>query len=188
MKTILEKIQADPKYQENIEFGQPRAGHPEGSIKRHILDLENNLNKLRGAGKVSGDVEYWKLMFLIHVHDLFKAEAVRHTLPTHPKNHGFLARQYASRFIEDEDLLNMLQFHDENFDLWKEFSKDGHYDQERFKRLLSTIKDWDLFLLFIIIDGCTDGKEYAKLGWFIREVKHHKATRVEESWVLPVND
>ena len=39
------------------------------------------------------------------------------------------------------------------------------------------------FLMFLIIDGSTQGKERSKLIWFIQEVAKHKDTRVDASWV-----
>ena len=57
--------------------------------------------------------------------------------------------------------------HDENYELWREYLQTGSYDMDRFKNLLIIIKDWDLFLLFIIIDGCTKGKDYLKIPWLI---------------------
>jgi hypothetical protein len=184
MKNILEKIKADPLYQKNIEYGEPRPGHPEGTVKNHISDLEANLEKLQRMGRIHSEDDYWKLKFMIHVHDLFKAEAEKHTPTLHPRNHASLARGYASQFTNDTDLLNMIQYHDENYKLWKEYLKNNQYDNERFENLLQTIKDWDLFLLFIIIDGCTKGKDYAKLDWFINEVKEHKTTKIDTNWVL----
>ncbi|HJR81540.1 MAG TPA: hypothetical protein VJ821_15820 [Anaerolineales bacterium] len=62
---------ADPRYQENIEYGEPRSGHPEGKVKYHIAELEENLEKMASRG--ISEVQYWKLKFLIHVHDTFKA-------------------------------------------------------------------------------------------------------------------
>jgi hypothetical protein len=55
---------------------------------------------------------------------------------------------------------------------------------ERFKKLLKTIQDWDLFLMFLIIDGSTKGKERSSLRWFMGEVIKYKETRVDESWIL----
>lgn len=183
MKDILEKIKADPRYQRNIEYGEPRSGHPEGKVKFHIADLEANLELLRKKG--IGEDDYWKLKFMIHVHDSFKAEAEKHSPTLHPRNHASLAKEYASQFIDDADLLNMIQYHDENYKLWKEYSQTGQYEAERFQNLLTTIKNLDLFLLFIIIDGCTKGKDYSKLGWFINEIKKYRETIVDSSWVLP---
>jgi hypothetical protein len=33
MKEILEKVMSDPRYLKNIEYGEPRLGHPEGKVK-----------------------------------------------------------------------------------------------------------------------------------------------------------
>lgn len=182
MKEIIEKIKADPRYLKNIEYGEPRSGHPEGKVKFHIADLEANLELLRPRGIAEED--YWKLKFLIHVHDSFKAEAKKNSPTLDPSNHASLARDYASQFTNDADLLNMIQFHDENYKLWSEYSESGRYDVERFQILLAMVKNWDLFLLFMIIDGCTKGKDYSKLGWFINEVRKYKKTLVDPSWVL----
>lgn len=182
MKDILEKIIADSRYQRNIEYGEPRAGHPEGKVKYHIADLEENLEKLVPRG--ISEEQYWKLKFLIHVHDTFKADAISDVPISSPSSHASLARKFASEFVDDEDLLNMIQFHDVNFSLWKQFAATGSYDIQRFHDLLDTIRGWDLFLMFLIIDGSTQGKERSKLIWFVQEVAKYKDTRVDESWVL----
>jgi hypothetical protein len=183
MKKIIDLIKTDPRYLKNIEYGEPRDGHPEGKVKFHIADLEANLEIL--TERNISDSDYWKLKFMIHAHDSFKAEAQRETPTLHPKNHASLAREYASQFTDDTDLLNMIQFHDENYDLWLGYLQNGDFDKERFQNLLNTIKNWDLFLMFIIIDGCTEGKDLDKLSWFIDEVRKYKKTLVDSSWVIP---
>lgn len=185
MKNILRKIMEDNVYIKNIEYEETSTGHPEKKIKYHIQDLEKNLGLLQKKGLIKDNAVFWKIKFLIHVHDLFKIEAQKGTPPNHPYNHAFLAKQYASRYTDDKDLLNMIQFHDENYKLWKEYSSTGYYDTQRFSELLSNINDWDIFLTFIIIDGCTNGKSYKKLYWFLHEVKKHKNTIVDENWILP---
>jgi hypothetical protein len=182
MKEIIERIQADPRYLKNIEHGEPRPGHPEGKVKVHIADLEENLEKMKVHG--ISEEQTWKLKFMIHVHDAFKAEAAPDVRILDPRSHASLAREYASQFTQDADLLNMIQFHDENFALWNQWDQRGTYDADRFRKLLDTIQDWDLFLMFVIIDGSTAGKDRAKLEWFIGEVRKHKSTRVDESWLL----
>ena len=182
MKDILEKIMADSRYQKNIEYGEPRSGHPEGKIKYHIAALEENLEKLSLRGL--SDEQYWKLKFLIHVHDTFKADATPDVRILNPNSHASLAREFASEFIADEDLLNMVQFHDVNYALWKQFKATGSYDPDRFQSLLHSIQNWNLFLMFLIIDGSTQGKERSKLIWFIQEVRKYKDTVVDETWVL----
>ena len=183
MKEIIEKIIADPRYQKNIEYGEPRSGHPEGKVKHHIAELEENLEKLAARHGISEE-EYWKLKFLIHAHDTFKADAIPDEPILSPNSHASLAKKFASEFIAEEDLLNMIQLHDVNFALWKQFAATGSYDAPRFENLLETIQDWNLFLMFIIIDGKTPGKDPNKIRWFIGEVRKYKNTRVDESWLL----
>ncbi len=182
MQAVVEQVIADRRYQANIEYGEPRSGHPEGKIKYHIAELEANLDALAAHG--ISPVDYWKLKFLIHVHDTFKADAQPDVPILDPHSHASLARDFTAEFTDDADLLNMVQFHDENYALWQQYAYAGTYSQERFQSLLQTIQDWDLFLMFLIIDGSTPSKDPAKLGWFIHEVRQHKFTVVDDAWVL----
>ncbi len=181
MEEVLKQIVSDPRYINNTEYGEPRSGHPEGKVKYHIVELENNLEKL--VPRISEE-QYWKLQFLIHVHDAFKADAVPDSPIASPNSHASLARKFAAEFIDDQDLLNMVQFHDVNFALWKQFAATGSYDKERFESLLNTIVDWNLFLMFLIIDGNTEAKDPTKVAWFIAEVRKHKNLIVDETWLL----
>ena len=181
-KKLVGKILADPRYQKNVEYGEPRPGHPEGKVKAHLAELEANLEKLKP--RLQNDASYWKLKFLIHTHDTFKAVSLRGVAITDPLSHASLARAFAAEFTNDADLLNMIQFHDEGHALWRQREYKGVYSAERFQELLTTVKDWDLFFLFNIIDGCTEGKDREKVIWFVTEVKKHRDTRVDETWVL----
>lgn len=181
MKDIVEQIVSDPRYLKNIEYGEPRSGHPEGKVKYHIAELEGILERF--VPRISEE-QYWKLKFLIHVHDTFKANAIPNSRIENPNSHASLARKFAAEFTDDADLLNMIQFHDVNFALWKDYAATGSYDLERFSRLLDTIVDLDLFLIFLIIDGSSVGKDPEKLRWFVREVRKSKATVVDEDWIF----
>ena len=181
MQDSVARVMADPRYLKNIEYGEPGPGHPEGKVRLHIAELEANLEKL--APRISEE-QYWKLKFLIHVHDAFKAEATANAPIESPNNHASLARKFAAEFTDDADLLNMIQFHDLNYALWKQFAAKGSYSLERLTTLLNIIADLDLFLIFLIIDGSTRGKDPDKLDWFIAEVRKQKSTLVDESWLL----
>ena len=185
MKVILQRVVSDPRYLKNIEYGEPRSGHREGKIKFHIAELESNLEKL--APRISEE-QYWQLKFLIHVHDTFKAEARPDSPIEGPQSHASLARKFASEFTDDMDLLNIIQYHDMNFALWKQYVARGSYDLPRFFTLLDTIMDWDLFLMFLIIDGCAQGKDPDKVGWFINEVRKSRTTIIDEGWILTIGD
>ena len=60
----------------------------------------------------------------------------------------------------------MLPFHDVNFARRRQFEVKGYYDVQRFENLPETIQDLNLFLMFIIIDGSTPGKNPQKPASF----------------------
>ena len=115
MQQVVSRVISDPRYLKNIEYGEPRSGHPEGKVKYHIAELESNLEKL--APRISEE-QYWKLQFLIQIHDTFKADTTPDSPIESPNSHASLARKFASEFTDEADLLAMIQFHDLNFALW----------------------------------------------------------------------
>jgi hypothetical protein len=163
----FENLTRDPRYVANLNWGEARPGHPEGTVGAHIMELEANLERLRP--KLSEE-ESWKLRLLIHTHDSFKAEAARGVAICDPKSHASLARTFLQTYCDDADLLAMAQYHDEPFALYRQFEHRGSCDPQRFAALLSAISDWNLFLAFNIIDGCTAGKSRDTLRWLFREV------------------
>jgi hypothetical protein len=166
-RAVFAAVTADPRYLANLDWGDPRPGHPEGTVRAHIAEIEANLVFLRP--KLT-DEEYWKLKLLIHTHDIFKAEAKPDVTIADRQSHASLARAFLAAHCHDEDLLAMIQFHDEPFALYRQFESKGKYNQDRFNSLLQAIGDWDLFLAFNIIDGCTAGKSREPLHWLFREL------------------
>ena len=181
---ILGEIQAHPRYQRNIEWGQPRRGHPEGAVRQHLQDLEANLEQLRP--RLSSD-EYRKLRVLIHTHDTFKPEAQQGVAIGHPCSHASLACQFLREFTDDDDLLAMVQLHDEPYALWHKH-KAGKDCSVRLEKLIHAISDWDLFLIFLIVDGCTAGKSREPLTWFRHRITDRVSSRVTLDWLDAVRD
>ncbi len=181
MKDVLEKIVSDPRYQSNINWGYVRPGHPEGTVRAHIGELERNLEALRH--KISEDY-YWKLKILIHTHDTFKPNAERGVPITHPNSHSSRARKFLAEICQDDDLLNIVQYHDVGYALWRNYKREGRDDHIKFNKLVKIIKDWNLFLLFCLVDGCTAGKSREPLKWFLNVVNHHAKTFVTSDWIL----
>lgn len=178
----LQKVKENIRYRRNVEFGEPRSGHPEGAIKNHIVDLENNLELIKHL--FEDPTVYSKLKFIIHIHDTFKAEVEENSAkPNYGNMHSILAMKFAKSFVCDEDILNIILLHDENYALWKQFKKNGTYNTARFHRLINLIEDIDLFLIFTIIDGATKGKEIQKLSWFLNEVKKFRESIIDENYI-----
>ncbi len=177
----LRAIREDPRYRDNIDFGEPRPGHPEGSIRAHIADLERNLKTLRPR---LDEREYWQLKLLIHTHDTLKAVAREHVPIASPQSHASLAQRFLADYCNDADLLNMVQYHDEPYALWQQFKRRGRFDQNRLDALIARIEDWNIFLAFQIIDNCTKGKVRDPLYWLFQKVRGRVVTRFTKRDIL----
>ena len=169
LKSVYNQIIEDDLYLLGLGWGTTRPGHDEGSIRNHIAELENNLSLIWEKGHLS-EIEWWKLRILIHVHDIRKIHAKPGVSIDDPYSHASLAKDLLAQYIDDQDLLNMIQFHDEGFAIYRQFKKKGTYKKERFDNLIANIKDWRIFIMFNIIDNCTEGKSREPLKWFIDEI------------------
>jgi hypothetical protein len=165
---IYNAIVSDPRYQRNLDWGESRPGHPEGSVRAHIAEVERNLEALLPKLSVT---DYWKLKILIHTHDAFKRDARQGVAITDPESHASIACTFLRSLCDDEDLLAMVQYHDEPFALWRQFEARGKFNEGRLSELLNRIRDWNLFLAFNIVDNCTEGKDREPLAWLFRQVE-----------------
>lgn len=178
---IFAGLTRDDRYLANLDWGQPRRGHPEGTVRAHIAELERNLDRLRPR---LTEEEAWKLRVLIHTHDTFKGEAKSGVPITHPRSHASLARAFLAEFCQDEDLLAMVQLHDEPYALYQQHLHRGSHNVARLEALLAAIRDWNLFSAFLLIDGCTEGKDRGTLQWFFVVTSGRVGTSfsVEDIW------
>lgn len=168
-RAAFARLTADARYQRNIHWGEPRSGHPEGSILAHIADLERNAKVLDAH---LSETDRWRLRLLIHSHDTFKPDAADVKI-SHPQSHASLAKAFLAEFCpDDRGLLDIVQFHDEPYALWRQ---EQHFrlNRERYDALFALIREWDLFLAFLIVDGCTEGKSRDPLRWFFARVAEH---------------
>ena len=171
-RAIFEILTNDERIQRNLCWGEPRFGHPEGTVGAHVVDVERNVEVLRPKLTPEG---YWKLRVLAQIHDAFKAEAAEGAKIRDPDSHASLARKFLAECCQDEDLLNIVQFHDEPYSLWRQQHHRGRFDHQRLDALIHLIRDWNVFLAFCIADGSTEGKSRAPLHWLFDQV----AGRVE---------
>jgi hypothetical protein len=178
---IFNAITSDSRYARNLDWGKPRGGHPEGTVRAHIAELEENLEALRPRLSES---DCWRLRILIHTHDTFKKDADPHAPISARNSHASLARAFLAEFCDDPDMLATVQYHDEPFALWRQVTSRGRCNETRLGTLCSSIRDWDLFLAFLIIDGCTKGKSRDPLRWFFQHVSPKAQSGFSESDIL----
>lgn len=150
-RRILERPTQDPRYLANLDWGEPRAPHPEGTIRAHIAVLESNLALLT---RRLTPTEQAHLRLLIHAHDTMKPDASEGTPVGHPRNHDTLGAQFLSQFIDDPALIEMARLHDEPHGIWRRHRSGRGVDSAR------------LYAAFLLIDGRTEGKSRTPLRWF----------------------
>src|ERR1051326_665083 len=90
-RKAFDAVTTDPRYLANLDWGEARPGHPEGTVRAHMAEIEPNLEKLRP--KLS-DEDYWKLKLLVHTHDSFKAESKPGVAITAPTSHASILRAF----------------------------------------------------------------------------------------------
>jgi hypothetical protein len=181
-QAAFDAIVRDPRYQRNLDWGQPRSGHPEGTVRAHIAELERNLELIRDR---LSETDFWRMELLIHTHDTFKAEAKAGIAIADPESHASIARRFLAQYCDDPELLAIVQYHDEPYALWRQVSDKGQFNAARLDSLLKTINDWNLFLAFLIVDGCTAGKSREPLRWFFQEIREKVASSFTADDILP---
>ncbi|QDT63913.1 hypothetical protein [Calycomorphotria hydatis] len=168
VETELERaIISDLDWLAGANWGEPRPGHPEGTIKSHIAEVLSNVDKYYL------DNSYRESLRLIAlVHDTFKHQ-VDESLPRSGENHHAMrARRFAERYLDhetDDAILEIIELHDEAYNSWQRGNRDGRWDkaEERATRLLSRLGDsLPLYLAFYQCDNETGDKDQSNLEWF----------------------
>ena len=149
---------------EGWAWGEPRSGHPEGSVGAHVADLLHTIDQWAERGPRRED-----LRFLALVHDSLKYRA--DDRESGENDHAVLARRRAERYTDDERLLAIIEEHDRPYRMWRHMRRTGRLDEEAFEGMLERVKDAGLFLRFVELDGSTEGKNPEPVSWFRDELR-----------------
>lgn len=164
-ETSLEaRFLEDEGFRRGLLWGVPRYGHPEGTILAHIIEVNENIDQL----PIDAETRR-KLRIICFVHDTFKNIEHKGNPRDWTKHHAVYARQFLSRYVNDEYLLNVVELHDDAYYAWRLgylFHRLGEADQ-RIKMVKEKVGPyWQLFYLFFKCDTCTGDKNPAPLLWF----------------------
>ncbi len=156
----------DPEFQRGLLWGVPRYGHPEGAIWRHILEVNANIDRL----PISAN---WRrqLRIISWVHDTFKHLEDRSSPRDWTKHHGVFARKFLANYLQDEQLLALVELHDEAYYIWRlqSVQRPNHETATRRLQLLrAAVRNdyWQLYYLFYKCDTVTGDKNQAPMKWF----------------------
>lgn len=145
-------------------WGVPRYGHPEGKIWRHVLEVNENIDRM----DIAPDVRR-KLRIISWVHDTFKHIEHKGSPRDWTKHHAVYARKFLESYVQDEGLLSIVELHDEAYYCWRLFAlyDRARESERRLTELRRRLGDyWQLYYLFFKCDTCTGDKNPAPLQWF----------------------
>jgi hypothetical protein len=169
-ETDLEaRIIGDPEWVDGAAWGAARPGHPEGSVVLHIVDVLANIESI-----ALGADDRARLRLVALTHDTFKYQVDPARPRTGDNHHAVLARKFAARYITDDEILEVIELHDEAYNAWVNGERGGRWDaaEERAQRLLDRLgPGTPLYLRFYRADNATGSKDQASLAWFARLVK-----------------
>lgn len=163
--TELERtVMADPEWQEGAAWGAPRPGHPEGSVAAHVEEVLSNIDD-----EALDALDRERLRFVALVHDTFKYRVHRERPRSGDNHHAVIARRFAERYTHDDELLELIELHDEAYNAWMNGHRRGDWPaaEARARRLLERLgRSRSLYLRFYRADARTGNKSSEPLEWF----------------------
>ena len=162
---VEERIAAEPEWREGIEWGVARRGHPEGAVKHHVADVLANVER-----EATSPDERRRLRVAALVHDTFKYRAVERSAPVgSERHHGAYAARFLRRFVDDDELVTVVRWHDEAFAAWLAKRRDRRRAEARARALVARLGPaLPLYLRFFRADNATEGKSPQPVEWFAR--------------------
>lgn len=164
-ETELErKILSDPIFIKGASHGKERPGHPEGQVVYHIRDIFKNIDEYVTPKQRS------KLRLIALFHDTCKFQ-VNSDLPRSGENHhGWLAMKFAEKYITDEDILQIIDCHDDAYNIWKRSNKRNEWEkgEKDLLKFIDKINDLELFSWFYLCDNSTGKKINDDYTWFTK--------------------
>lgn len=157
------KIIKDQDFINGVMWGNPRDGHPEGAIIYHIDQVLKNVDKYSTAENRE------KLRLIAIIHDSFKYKVNQTKSKSEENHHAMIARRFAEKFITDNELLEIIELHDEAYNSWCKGDRDGKWDKAeiRANKLIERLgESINLYLLFYQCDNETGDKENKNFVWF----------------------
>lgn len=162
-ETELERrLIIDLPFIQGVMYGKERSGHPEGTVIYHIREVLKNINKY---SKNSEQRE--KLRLIAFIHDTFKYLVDYNQHRVGDNHHSRKACEYAKNFITDPDVLQVIRYHDDAYNIWKRGNRRNELDksEKELLKFISKINDLDLYFTFYRCDNETGDKTQDDLIW-----------------------
>jgi hypothetical protein len=168
---------AAPALRKGLLWGEPRFGHPEGTVAVHVREVLDNINQIPALSTTERN----QLRLVALVHDGFKYAEDRSRPRDWSKHHGVLARQFLEVYTSEPTVLDVVEAHDDAYYAWL------HQNREKAPRTLSGLLqrlDYCLqfYYLFFKCDTQTGDKTQAPLRWFEQTVTGLQVVKIKPYW------
>ena len=112
-----------------------------------------------------------RLRLVALIHDTFKNRVDRQRPRTGANHHAAIARRFAERYLDDQELLEVIELHDEAYNAWRQGARGGDWPaaEARARRLIERLgPSLGFYLRFYRADNASGDKDPAPLEWFER--------------------
>lgn len=177
-ETPLERALLEaPPLHTGLRWGEPRFGHPEGSVALHVREVLDNINHIPRLS----DTDRTRLRLIALAHDAFKYAEDRSRPRDWSKHHGVLARRFMESYTKDSIVLDVIETHDDAYYHW--LSQHRNPSPRPLSPLLDKVGHClQLYYLFFKCDTQTGDKTQASVRWFEREVPAIEVVKIKPFW------
>ncbi len=164
---LEKKIIADAEFEAGMHFGKPRRGHPEGKVIFHIEEV------LKNVDKYSTSENREKLRLIAILHDAFKYKVDKTKARNGENHHATIARRFAEKYLDDVEILEIIELHDEAYNAWSSGKKGNWFNAlERAEKLIERLQtSVTLYIAFYRCDNETGNKGQENYLWFLNIVQ-----------------
>ncbi|MDX1911938.1 MAG: hypothetical protein SFV22_10655 [Saprospiraceae bacterium] len=178
-ETDLERnLLALPEFTVGLWWGEPRFGHPEGTVALHVRELLDNIDLIPQLS--TGDRERLRIIALAH--DTFKHAESRSRPRDWTKHHGVLARRFMESYTSDAVILDVIETHDDAYYKWLAERRRPSPHRPLEPLLARVGHCLQLYYLFFKCDTQTGDKTQAPLRWFEQTAAGIQPIKIRPYW------
>src|SRR5688500_16894173 len=141
-RELVDRIVASPQWRRAESWGEPRPGHPEGTIGRHVAEqvlpfVERHFRELP---------DYHALVALAYLHDIGKPDVDYHDGKVHGDSHSVLSARIAAQLGAPERLVRLILRNDRAYGYWRKLlDKRGVFAPARWtdERRAAFVREFD---------------------------------------------
>ena len=168
---------AEPAFRKGLLWGEPRFGHPEGTVGFHVREVLDNVSMIPHLSPIDRS----RLRLVALAHDAFKYLEDRSRPRDWSKHHGVLARRFMESYTSDTVVLDLIEAHDDAYYCW--LYKHRNPSPRSLSPLLEKVGYClQLYYLFFKCDTQTGDKTQAPLRWFENEVVAIEVVKIKPFW------